>query len=388
MRSANSESGESEGAFGRGTGRGLEAMNKCTPKVTVVIPVRNDEVYLRECLDSVVGQTLADIEIVCIDDASTDGSRDILEEYARRDSRVRLNRYETNRSASQARKDGALAAAGEYVMFLDADDYLELNACDTVYREMRNHGVDILHFGTSVVNAGNVPQARLENLEKFIRPYPRRLEGKAVFEGCFRQKLYGYSIWNKLYSAALCRQAFLRIPDGAYPKAQDLFAFFVLAYFARSYVGLPDAHCHHYRFGAGLTGHNQMSLDKFAVHCTQARVSQRIKRFLEEEGGFDQYREDYQRIHDDLVFECAWNWLRNLAPADQGRGFDLLRDAWGSKDVAACLVWRKEYDRLNRAYQAARAEVDALHNSRSYRIGRALSFVPDVIMNWRKRGAR
>lgn len=366
----------------------MEAITTCTPKVTVVIPVHDDAAHLRACLDSVVGQTLADIEIICIDDASTDGSRDILEEYARRDFRVRLISYKANRSASQARKDGALAARGEYVMFLDADDYLELNACESLYREMRKYGVDILHFGTSVINVGNVPPSRLENLEKFTRPYSQRLEGKAVFESCFHRKLYGYSIWNKIYSADLCRKAFSRIPDGSYSKAQDLFAFFVLAYFARSYVGLPDARYHHYRFGAGLTGHNQMSLDKFAVHCTQTRVSQGIKRFLEEEDCFDQYREDYQRIHDELVFECAWNWLRNLAPADRGRGFDLLQAAWGSKDVADCLTWRKEYDRLENAYQTVRAEADALRNSWLCRIGRAVVYVPGIILNRFRREAR
>ena len=204
-----------------------------------------------------------------------------------------------------------------------------------------------------------------------------------------------------------------RIPDGSYPKAQDLFAFFVLAYFARSYIGVPDVSCHHYRFGTGLTGHNAMPLDKFAVHCTQSRVSQGIRHFLEQEGTLAQYHKEYRRIHDNLVFECMWNWLRNLVPSDQGRGFELLLESWGSEDVSACLVWRREYDkaidglrtalakareeatRLRTALTKAREEETRLRQSLavvqeswSFRIGSALLFVPRKIYDWWKRGAR
>ena len=91
-------------------------------KISIVIPVGDVAPYLRQCLASALGQTLREIEVVCVDDASRDGSLAILEEHARRDARLRLLRHATVQSASQARKDGVLAAKGEFVMFLDGDD--------------------------------------------------------------------------------------------------------------------------------------------------------------------------------------------------------------------------------------------------------------------------
>ena len=88
------------------------------PKVAVIIPVYNVEKYLRQCLDSIVNQTLRDIEIICVDDGSTDGSSAILAEYASKDPRVKvLTREHTN--AGAARNAGMAVATGEYLGFVD-----------------------------------------------------------------------------------------------------------------------------------------------------------------------------------------------------------------------------------------------------------------------------
>ncbi|MDR1337969.1 MAG: glycosyltransferase [Rickettsiales bacterium] len=95
------------------------------PKLSVIIPVFNAEIYLRECLDSVVCQTLRDIEIICINDASDDASPDILAEYGRRDGRIKIINFPENRGVSVARNAGMDAAAGEYLGFIDSDDTVD-----------------------------------------------------------------------------------------------------------------------------------------------------------------------------------------------------------------------------------------------------------------------
>lgn len=94
------------------------------PKVSVVIPICNTEKYLRECLESVVNQTLRDIEIILVDDGSTDGSADICREYEAKDSRIQLIIQE-NSGAAAARRTGARAATGKYIGFVDSDDFIE-----------------------------------------------------------------------------------------------------------------------------------------------------------------------------------------------------------------------------------------------------------------------
>lgn len=117
------------------------------PKVSVIVPVYNTEKYLRQCLDSVVNQTLQDIEVICIDDGSTDDSKRILDEYAHRDARILVYSKE-NGGQSSARNKGMDLAQGDYLYFLDSDDYILDTACNGVQREHNkklNNGLPILH---------------------------------------------------------------------------------------------------------------------------------------------------------------------------------------------------------------------------------------------------
>ncbi|MBO5178254.1 MAG: glycosyltransferase [Lachnospiraceae bacterium] len=108
------------------------------PKLSIVIPIYNTEKYLRECLDSVVSQTLRDIEIILVDDGSTDGSVDICREYAATDSRIHVITQE-NAGAAAARRTGANAATGEYIGFVDSDDFIEPDMYETLLSYMGDY---------------------------------------------------------------------------------------------------------------------------------------------------------------------------------------------------------------------------------------------------------
>lgn len=114
--------------------------------VSVIVPVYNVARYLRECLDSIVGQTLQDIEIICVDDGSTDGSLDILREYAARDGRIHVLRQH-NQGGGAARNAGLDAACGDYLAFWDSDDFFEPDALETALRRCREADADMAIFG-------------------------------------------------------------------------------------------------------------------------------------------------------------------------------------------------------------------------------------------------
>lgn len=117
------------------------------PKFSVIIPVYNVENYLSECLDSVINQSLFDIEIICVNDGSKDRSREILTEYQKRDSRI-LIIDKINGGLSSARNAGLKVATGDYIVFLDSDDYIALNTCERLYYEVLEHSPDIIVFGS------------------------------------------------------------------------------------------------------------------------------------------------------------------------------------------------------------------------------------------------
>lgn len=116
------------------------------PKVSVIIPVYNVEQYLKTCLDSVINQTLQDIEIICVDDGSTDGSLDILRDYEKKDLRLKVL-TQKNQHAGVARNNGLKAATGEYLSFLDSDDFFDLHMLEDMYNKAKKDDSDVVVCG-------------------------------------------------------------------------------------------------------------------------------------------------------------------------------------------------------------------------------------------------
>lgn len=104
--------------------------------ISVIVPIYNSEDYLRECIESILEQTYSNLEIILVDDGSSDGSLSICQEYQEKDSRIRIIHKE-NGGLSSARNAGLDVATGEFVMFCDADDFYAKNSCELLEREMR-----------------------------------------------------------------------------------------------------------------------------------------------------------------------------------------------------------------------------------------------------------
>ena len=114
-------------------------------KVSVILPVYNASDYLHQCMDSIVGQTLKDIEIICVDDGSTDNSLDILKEYEQKDKRVKVIQQK-NAGAGAARNNGLSIATGEYLSFLDSDDFFEPDMLEKAYEKAKGSNAQIVVF--------------------------------------------------------------------------------------------------------------------------------------------------------------------------------------------------------------------------------------------------
>ena len=113
--------------------------------ISVIIPVYNVKPYLRQCLDSVIHQTYEDLEIIIVDDGSTDGSEVICDEYKGKDSRIRVI-HQDNRDLSAARNAGLDIATGDFIMFVDSDDWVEPEFCELPYRAAVENDADIVIF--------------------------------------------------------------------------------------------------------------------------------------------------------------------------------------------------------------------------------------------------
>lgn len=185
-----------------------------TPAVSVIIPVYNVEPYLRECLDSVINQTLKNIEIICINDASSDKSIDILKEYAKKDKRIRIYDHIKNRKTGYCRNCGLAKARADYVIFLDSDDFIKPETLENTYKKIKTAKADICQFLAN----------NYDNETKEVTP----LTGK-VFDIIREKKYQTYNYkcnptllfnhvepWKKLFRKQFLSEHGIKFPENTY----------------------------------------------------------------------------------------------------------------------------------------------------------------------------
>jgi glycosyltransferase involved in cell wall biosynthesis len=220
-------------------------------KVSVVIPIYNVEKYLRDCLSSVVEQTLRDIEIICIDDGSLDGSADILREFSAHDNRFEVI-TQKNAGLSAARNRGLASATGDYIYFLDSDDFLVPRALETAYQCAQDNSLELLVFDSDVVNESG---ARVEEgswrtkQTKRSREYDTVVTGRELFQRMVSSKDYSTMVWMYLYSREFLERTNLQFTEKIFFEDND-FSFKAMLQAERARHLRQALHCYRVRKGA------------------------------------------------------------------------------------------------------------------------------------------
>lgn len=187
----------------------IEKNKKEKVKISIIVPVFNVEKYLAKCLDSLINQTLQDIEIICVNDGSTDGSLEILEKYAQKDKRI-IVLEQPNKGQGTARNLGLRFANGQYIQFLDSDDYYDLNCCEILFQIMEKSKANVCCFEPHIV-------------------YESCLHRKAEDKAYFSLKHNGLhkvipdmiakvdcNCWNKIFRMNFLQQNHLTFPEGVH----------------------------------------------------------------------------------------------------------------------------------------------------------------------------
>ena len=172
------------------------------PRVSVIIPVYNVEKYLPQCIDSLIHQTLSDIEILLVDDGSTDESGIICDEYSKHDTRIRVI-HKINEGLSSARNVGIEESTAPFLMFIDSDDWVEPYFCEKPYRAAKKYDADLILFSfNSIQLDGNI-----------IRKVTGMQEGPLSEEEAIRYNVFfAHAAWLGLYRRELFNQ--IRYPVG------------------------------------------------------------------------------------------------------------------------------------------------------------------------------
>lgn len=198
------------------------------PKVSIIVPIYNVEQYLDRCLDSLVNQTFQDIEIIGVNDGSTDNSFDVLNTYAKKDKRIKvINKI--NEGLSKSRNRGIEASNGDYIMFVDSDDWIDKNMIYRMYKEA-NEDVDLVIctytrvFENKSIQRiiNDMPKHKVYDKEEFIRKIYRRLVGPIGEELRNPQYLDCLSTaWSKLYKSSLIKENEIKFIDTDIVSTED-----------------------------------------------------------------------------------------------------------------------------------------------------------------------
>jgi len=174
-------------------------------KVTVILPIYNVEQYLPKCLASVVQQTLKDIEIICVNDGSTDNCLKILEDFKSKDNRIKIINKQ-NAGLGNARNTGLEVAEGEYISFIDSDDYIDENFLELLYMEAKENDADVACGGIKRENDGDT---------YFLINYPQTVITDDIYQKILISKATQFSfVWNKIYKHSFLNENKLKfMPD-------------------------------------------------------------------------------------------------------------------------------------------------------------------------------
>lgn len=306
-------------------------------KISVIIPIYNAYDYLRPAMDSVLAQTLSELEIICIDDGSTDHSLEILKEYQAADARIRIV-TENNAGVAIARNNGVRRARGEYLAFLDADDFMEPTYLEKLYRAAKEGDLDI------AIGEYDIFQEKLAKFTPAIPPERADIyrDGKVSSKNEHPDEIFqsveGY-VWNKLFRRSFVMEKELCFLEGA-KMFEDVYFVCTALSLAERIAKVDGVGFHHRVYSA--SARNRLFRRYFEqVPLVYASIKDHLIRhgmYLPLQSSFmnlaasriykvynllwmDAKAEFYKLLHEDYAEELGWNELSvdSLSDPEVGR---------------------------------------------------------------------
>ena len=223
--------------------------------ISIIVPVYNVEKYLNKCIDSIINQTYKNIEIILVDDGSTDNSGKICDEYLLRDSRIKVI-HKNNGGLSSARNEGINISSGEYIGFVYSDDWVEPNMYEEMYKK-------ILYSNADIVDCGYWKEYENKSI-KYISANEVKFCGENLLQKCYLSNLVQPEVCRKLYKRYIFNN--VKFPLNKY--YEDAFIFIPTLNIIRLFIIIPSALYHYRQRKGGITkkNFNKKHLDILELH--------------------------------------------------------------------------------------------------------------------------
>lgn len=260
-------------------------------KVSVIIPVYNAEHYIENCLKSVMQQTLQDIEIVVINDGSTDKSGEIVKNLTKNDNRIIYLETE-NQGVGSARNMGIEISRGDYLGFIDSDDTIEKNMFEKMYGEAERYNADIVECRYNVINNGTIVTSNKENEEEIVVENVYYNLNDFLKKYYFGNKKYGNHVWSKLIKHRIIKEKKIVFGNLKYITGEDLYFGLTILPYINKIVFLNDKLYNYY-------------IRKNSIMNTyDSSITERTINFIKE---IEKYGKNFDNIYDKFLSTYLYN---------------------------------------------------------------------------------
>ena len=309
------------------------------PDVSIVIPVFNTENYLEACISSALNQTLTNIEVICVDDCSTDNSLAILESLSKTDNRVRILSNPRNLGLYETRKQGVLSSNGKYVLFLDSDDFIDPTVCEETFNIAEEDQLDIVQFSINTQYYTKVTEAHKQWRASYFAPLCKSLKKREILHSAYVSRTHVTSLVGKLLRRDLCNRAYSYAPDMDLYIGEDIFFYFYIAFFANSYKGIISLGAYNYCFGRGVSNYEGIDIDKFLQYASMGRCVDAIRSFLNSQHALHDEYEAFCRLSKRMLIDVLRAFSDRLDPGSQNVAAKAIMKYWKNSEVIESAIF-------------------------------------------------
>lgn len=337
------------------------------PKISIVIPTYNAEKYIKRCINSLLQQTLDDIEIVCVDDCSSDGTMQILSKYAKKDKRIKVLSLNENRGTLMARKAGVMKASGEYIMFSDNDDWYENDACEKLYDKAIEKNADILMYSIHKVSVSQ--DEKDDTKEQIIdRGYGRAKAENVEKEHCIPVENRMNWLWNKIVRASVCKKAYEATDDIYLTVAEDTYACWLIHYYAKNFVAIDEVY-YNWNITTGVSN-KFMDIPSFDKFCKcMSDYEKAMYSFFDKVNAPEYVREAYENDTEPKSSYCVNKWRMSLSEEDAAEGMKILLKYYNPNRISTDIHhrWNKMENDRQEKIKGLRNEIKKIRSSKRYK---------------------
>jgi len=310
--------------------------NNARPRFSIVVPVYNSSKYLHKCIESLRHQTFDNIEMIFVNDGSTDDSENILRKYAEIDKRIQII-TQPNKGAFMARKAASLKTCGEYVLFVDPDDWIDLETCEYINRIIDLYNVDIIQYGIKLEHYGDFNKKHIDGVQSFLNRNANITDGNNItlLHSCF---VGDGILWNNCGKAVrtdIVKSAFSQMPDVRCNFAEDQIAMFYILSYSKTLKSIKE-YFYHYRYGVGISTMKKEDIGDFKIKLECFNLFKEAKDFAQKTFGKQTQKEVNEilsSIHCSMM-ENMWKRItENTTAADREDWITLLCEKVGIHEV-------------------------------------------------------